>query len=49
MKKFKNKAFAGGTRRDDIASCEEKLGIALEEFVGIGLKAMQGIASDLGL
>jgi len=49
MKKFKNKAFAAGTRREDIALCEEKLGIALEEFVGIGLKAMQGIASDLGL
>jgi predicted hydrolase (HD superfamily) len=49
MKKFKDKGFAGGTRREDIAKCEEKLGIPLEEFVKISLEAMQAIAGDLGL
>lgn len=48
-KKFKDKAFARGTRREQIALCEEKLGISLEEFMQIGLKAMQEISTDLGL
>lgn len=49
MKKFKQPSFAAGTRREDIQSCEEKLGIPLEEFVELALKAMQGIAEELGL
>lgn len=49
MKKFKDKAFAKGTRREDIKMCEEKLGIPLPEFVEISLKAMQEIATELGL
>jgi len=49
MKKFKDKAFAKGTRREDIKLCEEKLGISLRDFVEIGLKAMQRIAEELGL
>ena len=49
MKKFKSSSFAAGTRREDIKLCEEKLGIPLPEFVDLSLKAMQGIAQDLGL
>ncbi len=49
LKKFKNLSFAAGTRREDIAMCQEKLGIPLEEFVKIGLASMQKISSDLGL
>jgi len=49
MKKFKNKSFAAGTRREDIKLCEEKLGIPLRDFVEIGLKAMQGVSEELGL
>lgn len=49
LKRFKEKSFARGTRREDIALCEEKLGLSLEEFVKIGLKAMQDISQDLGL
>ena len=49
LKKFKDKAFARGTRREDIAMCETQLGIPLPDFVELSLKAMQGIASDLGL
>lgn len=49
LKKFNNPSFAGGTRREDILMCEEKLGLSLEEFVTITLVAMQDIAPELGL
>lgn len=49
LNRFKEKKFAAGTRREDIALCEEKLGISLKEFVEIVLKSMQAIASDLEL
>jgi predicted hydrolase (HD superfamily) len=48
MNRFKEKRFAAGADRDQMRTCTE-LGLELEEFVGIGLKAMQGISSDLGL
>lgn len=47
-KRFKEKSFAAGANRENIATCSE-LGIELDEFLELGLKAMQGIASDLGL
>jgi putative nucleotidyltransferase with HDIG domain len=47
-KRFKEKSFAAGASRENIASCSE-LGLELDEFIELGLKAMQGIASDLGL
>ena len=49
LKRFKEKSFARGTRREDILKCEEKLGLKLPEFVQISLSAMQKIHSDLGL
>lgn len=49
LKKFKSSSFAKGTRRQDILLCEEKLRFSLEEYVGICLKAMQEISTDLGL
>lgn len=48
-KKYKNPSFAAGTRRDEIAMCEEKLGISLNDFFAIGLKAMQDNHEELGL
>jgi len=48
LKRFKEKSFARGARREVIASCRD-IGVSLEEFVEIGLKAMQGIAGELGL
>lgn len=48
-KKFKEKSFAAGADREQILSCEKELGISLDEFLELSLKAMQGIASDLGL
>ncbi|MBM3209438.1 phosphohydrolase [Candidatus Shapirobacteria bacterium] len=49
IKRYREPSFARGTRREDIALCQEKLGLSLEEFVKISLKAMQGISQDLGL
>ncbi len=47
-KRFKEKSFAAGANREQIATCTE-LGIELDEFIELGLKAMQGIAGELGL
>jgi len=47
-KKFKNKGFAGGCRREIILECE-KAGIPLNEFLELGLKALQNIHEKLGL
>ncbi|MFC2066203.1 HD domain-containing protein [Chloroflexota bacterium] len=47
-KRFKEKGFAAGANREQIARCSE-LEIELDEFIELGLKAMQGIAADLGL
>lgn len=47
-KRMKEKAFAAGVNREMIMECE-KLGLDLDEFVRICLKAMQDIAGDLSL
>jgi putative nucleotidyltransferase with HDIG domain len=47
-KRFKEKSFAAGASREQIGQCSN-LGIELDEFIELGLKAMQGIASELGL
>jgi lysyl-tRNA synthetase class 2 len=49
LKKFPQVAFAKPVDREQIKLCEEKLGIPLEEFVGITLQAMQEISDDLNL
>ncbi len=48
LNRFKEKGFARGASREQISSCQE-LGLTLEEFVTVGLAAMQGIADELGL
>jgi len=49
LKRFKEKAFARGANREIIKKCQEYLGLSLEEFIGIGLRAMQNISQELGL
>jgi putative nucleotidyltransferase with HDIG domain len=46
--RFKEKRFAAGANRDQIRRGEE-LGLSLQEFIEICLKAMQDIAPELGL
>ena len=48
LKRFREKSFAAGVNREILATCSE-IGLTLDEFVEIGLKAMQSIAFDLGL
>lgn len=48
VRRFKEKGFAAGANREQIVRCSE-LGLSLEEFIALGLKAMQGVAGDLGL
>jgi len=48
IKRFNEKSFAKGANRQQIAACSE-LGLTLEQFLGLGLDAMQDIADNLGL
>jgi putative nucleotidyltransferase with HDIG domain len=49
LNRYKEKAFARGANREIIGKSEELLDLKLEEFIKIGLGAMQGINSELGL
>ncbi len=48
LNRFDEKNFAAGCQREAIKKCTE-LGLSLEEFVDINLKAMQSISEELGL
>jgi len=48
MKRWKEKAFARGANREQMAG-HEALGMDREEFLGISLSAMQARADELGL
>jgi putative nucleotidyltransferase with HDIG domain len=47
-KRFKEKSFAAGANREQISQCTE-IGLELDDFIELGLEAMQRIADDLGL
>jgi len=47
-KRFREKSFAAGVNREQVAQCQE-IGLELEEFIDLGIEAMKEIASDLGL
>ena len=49
LNRFREKAFARGANRAIIKKCEQYLGLSLEEFIEIALKAMQRIAKELEL
>ncbi len=48
-KKWKEKSFAAGVKREDIERGAQELGVPLDEHIAIVLEAMKGIASELGL
>ncbi len=48
-KKWKDKAFARGVNREEIAQGAQELGVPLDEHIDFVIKAMQGIAPLLGL
>ena len=47
-RRYKENRFAAGASREHIALCSE-MGLKLDEFLEIGLKAMRKIADKLGL
>ncbi len=47
-RRYKEKSFAKGARREEIEECRN-IGLDLDDFISICLKAMQGIAAELGL
>ncbi|MGH2812484.1 MAG: HDIG domain-containing metalloprotein [Actinomycetota bacterium] len=48
-KKLKERSFAPGVEREEIHSCEETLGIGLDEFLGLGIEGLQSVAVEIGL
>lgn len=48
MNRFQEKSFARGANRETIKACSET-GLSLEEFMSLGLEAMQTIAKELKL
>ena len=46
-KRFKEKSFAAGVDREQIARCAD-IRLELDEFITIGVEAVKGIAQDLG-
>lgn len=48
-KKWKDKAFAAGTDREDMARAAEDFGVELWEHIGNVITAMRRIAPELGL
>ena len=48
-KKLKEKAFAPGVNRDEIAQAPEVLGLDLDEFVAVSIEGLQQVALDIGL
>ena len=48
-KKLKEKTFAPGVNRDEIAQAESHLGLSLDEFIQLGIEGLQEVAPDIGL
>lgn len=48
-KKLKDRAFAPGVNREEIALAEPNLGLGLEEFLGLGIEGLQEVGPEIGL
>jgi len=48
-RKLKEKAFAPGVNRDEIAQAESQLGLSLDDFIGLGIEGLQEVAPEIGL
>jgi len=49
MKKFKSPAFAAKVSREFIRDAADHANMELNEFIGISIEAMQGIADEIGM
>jgi len=48
-KKLKEKAFAPGVNREEIALAETNLGLSLDEFIALGIEGLQEVSAEIGL
>lgn len=48
-KKLKDKAFAPGVNRDEVTEVEDRLGVPLDEFLGLGIEGLQSVAAEIDL
>jgi putative nucleotidyltransferase with HDIG domain len=48
-KKLKERAFAPGVNREEIAQAEPNLGLALDEFIALAIEGLQEVAPEIGL
>src|SRR6266581_839280 len=48
-KKLKERAFAPGVNRDEIALAEPNLGLSLDEFIALGIEGLQEVSREIGL
>lgn len=48
-KKLKEKAFAPGVNREEITQVEERIGLPLDEFLGLGIEGLQSVAREIEL
>ncbi len=48
-KKLKEKAFAPGVNREEITEVEDRLGVALDEFLALGIEGLQSVAAEIDL
>ncbi len=49
LNRFDDNSFARGANRDAIRTCEEELGLGLNEFIDLALEAMVETSDELGL
>ena len=48
-KKLKDKAFAPGVAREDIANVQDGIGLELDQFILLGIEGLQLVAAEIGL
>ena len=48
-KKLKEKAFAPGVNREEVTTVEEKIGLPLEDFLGVSIEGLQQVAAEIEL
>src|SRR5712691_3512082 len=48
-KKLKEKAFAPGVNREEIALAETNLGLSLDEFIALGIEGLQEVSAEIDL
>jgi putative nucleotidyltransferase with HDIG domain len=48
-KKLKEKAFAPGVNREEIRAAEHEIGLALDDFIRVGIEGLQEVAAEIEL